>query len=115
LEREIRQAMPAADIRSVSELARLARVQRDTLYGWFRGDGDPKPATLEKVAAVLHLRLGDLWDYEAPEGGPPPVLTPEVLAEIRAVVEAGVVKGVAQALAELGLSAGRTPPRRPQR
>ena len=105
--------MPGAEIRSLSELARRSRVQRDTLYAWFRGDQPPKPATLEKVAGALHVRLGDLWDYEA-TAAPPPLVSPEALDEIRAAVAEGVALGVARALAQL---AGPPPPqpRRPPR
>jgi transcriptional regulator with XRE-family HTH domain len=66
LERRIRAAMGAADIRSLSELARRSRVQRDTLYMWFRGDHPPKPETLAKVANALGVGLADLWDYAPP-------------------------------------------------
>jgi transcriptional regulator with XRE-family HTH domain len=63
LDRAIRRAMGAADIRSLAELARSSRVQRDTLYAWFRGERPPKPETLGKVAAALGVPLGTLWDY----------------------------------------------------
>jgi transcriptional regulator with XRE-family HTH domain len=107
--------MPGAEIRSLSELARRSRVQRDTLYAWFRGDHPPKADTLEKVAGALHVRLGDLWNYEATGDGPPPMLSPEALAEISDAVAAGVARGVAQVLAELGSPVGQPPPRRPRR
>jgi transcriptional regulator with XRE-family HTH domain len=115
LERDIRRAMPAAEIRSLAELARRARVQRDTLYAWFRGDQPPKPATLEKVAGALRVRLGDLWDYEAADAGPPPLVSPEAIAEIRDAVAAGVAAGIARVLAELRGSEGQPPPHRPRR
>jgi transcriptional regulator with XRE-family HTH domain len=102
--------MPAAEIRSLSELARRSRVQRDTLYAWFRGDHPPKADTLEKVAGALHVRLGDLWDYDSADG-PPPVVSPEALDEIRAAVAEGVALGVARALAQLEAP---PPPRRPR-
>ncbi len=110
LEREIRLAMPAAEVRSIAELARRSGVQRDTLYAWFRGDQPPKPATLEKVAVALHVRLGDLWDYERQPSAPPPAFSPELLAEIRAAVAEGVELGVARALSELEGPAPRQPP-----
>lgn len=105
--------MPTADIHSVSELARRSRVQRDTLYAWFRGDQPPKPGTLEKVAQALHVRLGDLWDYEREGDGPPPAISPELLEEIRVAVAAGVAEGVARAL-DAAASQAPQPPRRRQ-
>lgn len=93
LEREVRMAMPAAGIKSVAELARQSRVQRDTLYAWFRGDQPPKPATLQKVADTLGVRLGDLWDYQ-PVDATPSSLSPAQAAEIRAVVAEAVASAV---------------------
>jgi transcriptional regulator with XRE-family HTH domain len=63
LQRDIHRAMAAADVPSLAELSRQSRVQRDTLYAWFRGERPPKPDTLSKVAAALGVRIGDLWDY----------------------------------------------------
>lgn len=70
LEREIRKAMGAADIRGMAALARRAGVQRDTLYAWFRGDQEPRPDTLSRVAEVLGLKLADLWHYAEDERDP---------------------------------------------
>lgn len=79
LERDVRLAMAAANVASLSELARRAKIQRDTLYAWFRGERPPKPDTLQRVADVLDVRLGALWDY-GPAGEPVTDLAGEIRA-----------------------------------
>lgn len=85
LEDRTRQAMAAAKVRSVSELARRSHVQRDTLYAWWHGDRIPKPDTLGKVADVLDVPLGTLWDYveDAAPGDLAAAIT-ALVAELRA-------------------------------
>jgi transcriptional regulator with XRE-family HTH domain len=113
--RRVDRAMAAADIPSLSELARRSGVQRDTLYAWFRGERAPKSDTLKKVADALGVRIGELWDYE-------PVMLPVApvspsgadLAAFRAMVAEAVELGVARALAQLGAGGSQPPRRRPR-
>jgi transcriptional regulator with XRE-family HTH domain len=112
LERKIRIAMAAARVPSIRELAKRAHILPATLYAWFGGRNPPKAETLQKVATVLGVGVGDLWDYE-PVKGLPTALNP-ALVEIRAAVAAGVVDGVAQALAAIGHPRELPPPRRPR-
>lgn len=114
LKREILRAMAGTEIRSIAALARRARIQRDTLYAWFRGERPPKPDTLKKVADALGVRVGDLWDYEPKEVAG---VSGAGLAEIRAMVAEAVELGVTRALAQLGAAGVQPPPRqlRPRR
>lgn len=102
-ERAVRRAMAVADVRSVSELARESRVQRDTLYAWFRGERPPKPDTLKRVADRLGVRVGELWNYEPVD---------DWLAAVRQAVAEGVEEGVRRAVERL--ADGGTPPRLPR-
>jgi transcriptional regulator with XRE-family HTH domain len=105
--------MAAADIPSLSELARRSGVQRDSMYAWFRGERAPKPDTLKKVADALGVRIGDLWDYEPVAIVPAPVSPSGAeLAAFRAIVVEAVELGVARALAQLGAGGLPPPPRR---
>lgn len=90
LERELQIAMAEVGIRSVSELAREAHIQRDTLYKWFRGEQTPTPDKLSKVAGVVNRRVADLWNYDAEEPAaiaPPPDMAGLVLAVTQLVAE----------------------------
>lgn len=69
LRRRILAAMGQADIRSIAALAREARIQRDTLYAWFRGEQTPQPETQERVARALKVRRAELWPAEAEVSG----------------------------------------------
>lgn len=64
IERTIRAAMGRTeDARTLSALARKARIQRATLYAWFDGQ-HPLPETQQAVADALGVRRGDLWPTE---------------------------------------------------
>ena len=71
LEHQIRVGMAAAGIRGMAELARRSGVGRDTLYAWFRGDQEPKPDTLARIAEVLGVPLPSLWTYTPDAQGNP--------------------------------------------
>ncbi len=108
--REVHKAMAAADVPSISELCRLAPLDRNTLYAWFRGERTPMPDTLKRVADVLHVRSGDLWSYQEAAAGR---LNDAELGEIRSAVAEGIALGVARALAQLGVRSP-APPRQPR-
>ena len=71
LEQQIRVGMAAVGIRGMAELARRSGVGRDTLYAWFRGDQEPKPDTLARIAEVLGVPLPSLWTYTPDAQGNP--------------------------------------------
>ena len=61
IERVIRAAMGrTVDARTLSALARKARMQRATLYAWFDGQR-PEPETQQRVAEALGVRREELW------------------------------------------------------
>ena len=70
IQRAIRAAMGRTeDARTLSALARKARIQRATLYAWFDGQR-PEPETQERVAIALGIRRADLWPTEEPTDDP---------------------------------------------
>lgn len=79
--------MAREGVPSLSELARLTHVRRDTMYGWFRKPtARVSPASVDKLAAVLGTRPGDPW-YEEPTEK---TLDPETLALLDAAVSRSV-------------------------
>ena len=83
MERGIRQAMARQGVPSLSELARVSHVRRDTMYGWFRSrTARVSDGSLEKLVAVLGAEPGDPW-YDAPTER---TLDPETLALVDAAV-----------------------------
>ena len=81
----VRDAMREADVSSMLELVRETGVNRGTLYGWFRGEARPRPATLVRMSNALGRtpeQLEAAWD-----GRDPPVGRFLTDAEIEALVE----------------------------
>lgn len=59
LETLMRAAMDARGL-SVSQLAREAKVRRELIYQWWRGEQKPTRSSLARVAEPLGLDLGEL-------------------------------------------------------
>ena len=54
------------------ELVRESGINRGTLYGWFRGEARPRPATLDRLGSALGRTAGQLeaaWDGRDPPVG----------------------------------------------
>lgn len=47
---------------SVEDIAKEMGVSPHTIWAWLRGDRNPKPANLKKLASVLDRRGGKLHD-----------------------------------------------------
>lgn len=85
VERLIRSAMGTAGVRSVSMLARDARVQRATIYAWFAGAQEPSEDTAAKVGAEVGLTAAQIRDAWAGRGTPQ-ALTPAAEAAVEEIV-----------------------------
>lgn len=61
-------------------LAALISVSQPTISGWRYGRNDPKPESIERIAQVLHLPIGDV--YAALGRIPEDTETPERIREL---------------------------------
>lgn len=60
----------STDVRSISALCRVARINRNTIYAWFTGKAVPSSQLLSRVAHALDMSLMDLvaaWEGRYPE------------------------------------------------
>lgn len=87
-EDRVRAAMTAADVPSLSELARASGIKTQVLYSWFRGEKQPRPNSLRLVAQALRTTpaalVGDA-PLDIERGEAPSDLASEIAANTAAV------------------------------
>ena len=94
----------------IRKLAEQAGIDKDTIYAWFRGDGEPSLTALRGLARALKVPRSEIvaaMDAEAYEEAAPPRWAERPLALVNLMAQrSGITEAEIQAEADRLLAAG---------